>query len=88
VPENTSDGKQVTPDAWRQQRIARETPGKNIELKLSKFQVQFTQQNKQSVVSFDQEYQSKNYKDISRKELIFTSRGDQWYIIGEQTKIQ
>lgn len=84
-PVSNDTGNPVSLEAWREQRIARVMPDKSIQLKLTRFQVEFANNNTQAVVSFDQEYQSKSYKDISRKELTLTSRGDQWYIVAERT---
>ena len=88
LPTINTDGLQLSIEAWRQHRIARVIPERNIQLKLSNFQVEFAKDNTQALVSFDLEYQSNSYQDVSRKELTFTSRGDQWYIVAERTKTQ
>jgi len=88
LPAINDSGKKISRKSWRQQRIARVVPEKQIQLNLSSFRVKFSDNNAQAVVSFNQEYRSNNYKDVSRKELTFTLRDEQWYIIAERNKTQ
>ena len=77
-------GKSITRQLWRQQRLNRVVPGRNIQLTLSAFEVEFSNDNAQAKVTFDQLYQSNNFIENSRKELMLGKQGDQWLIVSER----
>jgi len=70
-------------DDWVAQRKQRIVPSKKIELKLTDYHVQFSEQNMRSTVEFDQEYRSGSYFDRSRKQLILVKEQQDWKIISE-----
>ena len=59
-------------------------PGKNIEISLSEFEVEFSENNSTSLVRFKQRYESQNYLEDSRKEMVLRKQASQWYIVSER----
>ena len=70
-------------DAWVEQRKKRINPEKKIEIKLSSFDVSFSNDMKRSVMIFDQLYSSHSYSEKSRKKLVWVKEADEWKIVSE-----
>lgn len=71
-------------EAWRRQRTARIYPDRQIELKLSGFEVNFADNYQRSSVVFKQHYQSGGFAEDSRKELILELQDQEWKIVSER----
>ena len=68
--------------SWLQERKRKVVPARQIELSLSNFDVVLDDNNQQSIVSFDQEYNSVTHSNKSRKQLTLIKES-QWRIIAE-----
>ena len=86
--DNFVPGKSITRQEWQRQRLNRVVPERNIRLTLSAFKAEFLNENTQSKVTFDQFYQSNNFVENSRKELVLSKQGDQWYIVSERELVK
>lgn len=69
---------------WQQQRRLKVVPSAQVSIELSDFEVAFDESNLNSVVSFQQKYQSNDYSDSTRKELKLVKE-DKWRIVSERT---
>jgi len=72
-------------NAWQEQRKARVTPSKKIELVLSDFDVTFADENRRAIAIFTQSYESPTYSEKSQKKLVLLNEGDDWNIVSEET---
>jgi len=73
----------LTLAAWRQQRQERVSTDNPITLELSEFEVVLAEDNKKATVSFDQIYQSSDFQEQSRKELVLL-KDEEWRIVAER----
>jgi len=68
---------------WKQQRRARVTPEKQIELSLSEFDINMDEELNESTIDFNQRYQSGGYVENSRKRLTLQKEDGTWKIVRE-----
>jgi len=73
----------LTFSQWVEQRKARIKPEKRISIKLSGFEVTFSEDLNQSTVIFNQQYYSPNYSELSRKKLSWLNEKAGWRIVSE-----
>ena len=73
-------------DQWKARRIRLVSATRSIQLQMEDFSVVYDPETKRSLVTFTQFYESANYKDVSKKRIVFESQLDQWMIVSEITE--
>ncbi len=79
VPQNGVDY-----SSWRQQRLSRVQPAKNITVTVSDVSYQILPDPNWANVSFHQHYQSATYQELSLKQLRFKKGPKGWKIVSEE----
>lgn len=74
----------LSPAEWKKARM--ESLRKNDQIKIEVSDIHMKKNRDTVEMSFIQDYQSKNYSDVSDKTLVWKKEGDHWKIISEYAK--
>lgn len=70
-------------DEWRKQRRSRVTAATARDIKLQNFKVTSDLSNQEVTITFEQNYRSTSYQEVSQKKLVVAKREGEWKIISE-----
>lgn len=73
-------------DQWKARRVRLVSATRSIQLQMENFLVVYDPETKRSLVTFIQFYESANYKDVSKKRIVFENQQGQWMIVSEITE--
>lgn len=73
-------------EQWKRRRLRLVNATRSIELQMEDFEVSYDPATNRSLVTFTQFYESENYKDVSKKRIIFENQQDRWMIVSETTE--